>query len=770
MKKHNLLAVIALVSMLGLSACGTDADSSDSGNLSTPPVTDTGSSSSEEGEKPELPEDPYAAVLEGLDLSKDIFHDNFMHDQTNPNPHWFYGGYVDHVGSAKVGYGFSYYQSTWGKYGVAVKVTFTDGKVGEIKLGAPEEGVHNFTPSYGGMNEAGYMEYVNNYEKKLNKAYGGKPALSVYEMLKDVALKPNLTPTEEDSGVYHPSESDPMVVSGVTQTKARTDKSLLSAVTAYLLEVAPTSQVMTRVSSRMPVVTSATPVEGHVKNVDGAYGYTAYSSWGTVYGAAVKVETYGNNIIKDIKMGIPSKDAHNYSPSYAIDNPDGFMDFYKNGHEKIRKLLVGKKIDAALLEKLNGITYEPGNNNLNVPEDLRIIGTGSTQTDARLIRALYNALQGCLSGEAVAVDAADEVNQPIAGMDFSSKANSYNYTAYGAEGPYADMTNCRNGYYDAATKTAYGISRYENKWSKGKYYGAAVKMVFDDAGKIASVKIGVPEAGDVNMTPSYIASNDPDALFLENYLQYLNVDANAKMVGLSAYDVFKANKDAVADGTSFIKGEYDFVGFGAMQTTARIDVALREAAGARFTAVDYDSVDPYGQTFSELNLTDEVPVNAVHQGGKVVTNGANKEVYGYTFYGIAAWYSTYGSAVKLTIDASDKITKVELGRPTTNITGGAYFHFTNFTGSYGLTFPNVFVHYLEDSQSVMNDALVGKTVDQAFAETFAGGTITINPDDLEKNSYSTPNHFLGASATQSDTRVNISVYNALQKYLESKAA
>lgn len=773
MKKRNVLAVFALASLLSVAGCGNKRPSesptahpSDAG--ATPSVSDTG--------KKEAPNDPYSALLSDLDTSKDIFG-----DERHQNGRTYLGGYTERVKGVMTSFGWISYQTKWGKYGVAVKITYSEaGKVLSLHLGAPEEEIHNFTPSYAaGAGSAAYAKYIAEYEQNLNRTFANKSALSLFKAIKDAKCAPEMEPSEAKPGVFTPSSSDTIVLTGATQTKARTDRALFAGVLAYLLKVSPVTSTLTHVAAQIKEVgTDKAPTIGHIKTSDGSYGYSVYTKYGSQYGAAVKIATYPNKTIRHVYVGTPTFASHNFTPWYALTAPDQFLSFYQSAEDNVNKALVGKVIDEALLEKYSKAV--PG----LVPADDRFVGTGATQTDSRLASALYAALQGVLSSDPVKdPDEALSAQKALAGLDMAKGTN-----AFGKD--YVTPIAERNGYYLAEQRTAYGWRRYESPWEKGKFYSAATKIVFDENGLVSDTDVGVAKEGDILLTSIYEAAQKDSPLFEENYALYLKQDMKSILLGRSAAEIFRSTLYAsvnVSERDSIYQpGDYDFLGAGATQTTARINTALYQAAFAYMYATD-----PFGSNrIADLAIDgDKLEQNKQVGSGLKAADGT---YWGYSLYHVTSWGAWYGAAIGLTISPEGRITKIQTGVPSVTATGrnnkpALVTSLPNFSKNYaygelGTIGSENYYTYCTSIQSRLEDALIytyaegGKTktadkvVNEALAERFSRAAITIDAKDAEKSIYTPGYRFIGTGATQTDARVGIAVYNALACYLSTKNA
>ena len=771
MKKNKLLTFLSLLSAMTLVGCTNTEQPT---NPSTPSVP-TSSSTNTNNNVKEIAPDPYASVLEGLDKKKDIYSDAYRGTRT------YLGGYTESVKGTKVAYGWIEYEQDWGsskpKYGAAVKLIITaDGKIKEIKLGAPDKDVHNFTPYYARTSGYDiYTDYIANYEKDLNAAFTNKSVRNAFKSLKDAVCQPNLTPTEADSGTYIVSKNDPTVKAGATQTAARTERAIFAAAAAYLSENNPNAHVFAHVANNLK--SSDLPTDndvktGHRKTTDGSYGYSRYTQFHAYYAAAVKIKVKANNVIDHVYLGTPRKGARNFTPWYSLTAPDNFIEFYQKGEELLNNALVGKVVTENLRNQFKAaeIVLGGGEDSHFKPVNGGFLSAGATQTNTRLDLAVAAAREGILSSDVAEPDKGGIVDEALEGANTGNHGEGF-YASYNhRKADYVTAEENQNGYFDYRTNTAYGWRRYENPWAKGSYYGAAVAVSFDTDKTVKDVKVGVPTAGDVNRTSIYRAHYDSDPIYIDNYAQYLEQDRKAALKGKTAVDIYKATLSASVENKegnlSFVPGDYDFLGAGATQTTSRINVALFEAASAyRINS------DPFTKhKFAELTLTKGTDI----KDNTFTVGGLKKEgyVYGYTVYYIAAWKSYYGAAVKLSYDAEKKITAIETGEPTItdpSIEWGVSA--TNFTAKY--TFfstesRTAYYKYYTTVKSEIENALVGKTINEALAQEFAGAKVEINLADLEATKYDVVEtyRYVGAGATQTDTRISAAIYGALQTALK----
>ena len=771
MKKIKLLTFLSLLSAVTLVGCSKTEQPT-----VTPSTPDSVTPSSGSSVK-DISPDPYASVLEGLDKKKDVYSDAHRETRT------YLGGYTESVKGTKVAYGWIEYEQDWGSskstYGVAVKLTITaDGKIKEIKLGAPEEGVHNFTPYYARTSGYDiYNDYIANYEKDLNAAFANKSVRNAFKSLKDAVCQPNLKPTEADSGTYTVSKNDPTVKAGATQTAARTERAIFAAAAAYLSENNPNAHVFAHVANNLKssdLPTNNDVKTGHRKTTDGSYGYSRYTQFHAYYAAAVKIKVKANKVIDHVYLGTPRKGARNFTPWYSLTAPDNFIEFYQKGEELLNNALVGKVVTEKLKDQFKAAEIDLGGGEGShfKPVNGGFLSAGATQTNTRLDLAVAAAREGILSTEAAEPDEGGIVDEALEGANTGNHGEkfyaSYNHRNSDYKNPAPEEN--QNGYFDYRTNTAYGWRRYENPWAKGSYYGAAVAVSFDTDKTVKDVKVGVPTAGDVNRTSIYRAHYDSDPIYIDNYAQYLEQDRKAALKGKTAADIYKATLSASVENKegslSFVPGDYDFLGAGATQTTSRINVALFEAASAYRINSDPFTKNP----FAELTLTKGTDI----KDNTFTVGGLKKEgyVYGYTVYYIAAWKSYYGAAVKLSYDAEKKITAIETGEPTIKDPSSEWAaSATNFTAKYTFTSTEsrtAYHKYYTTVKSEIEKALVGKTINEALAQEFAGAKVEINLADLEATKYDVVEkyRYVGTGATQTDTRISAAIYGALQTALK----
>jgi hypothetical protein len=335
----------------------------------------------------------------------------------------------------------------------------------------------------------------------------------------------------------------------------------------------------------------------------------------------------------------------------------------------------------------------------------------------------------------------DPLAVTISGLDLT-KATNHTVTNNGVTTP--DASSLSNGYVDGAN--AYGWVEYTAYGSK---YGVAIKLTVVD-NKIANIVIGVPEDGVHNFTPMYAESTG--ASEAKTYLATFVTNVNAALMNKSVLEIASAFKNAAVDpdaSTFTPVSDGRFVGAGATQTDSRTDVAVFEACYA-YVIKNSDSFDPFHTVFTDITGIDTANIPTT---GAITGSGLRKgatTVYGWSIY--SAYSSSYAAALKLTVDSSAVITAVELGLPI----AGAH----NFTPRYIMTGIDTFYKYCSTAQSTLNAALVGKTINAALATTY--GTAVI---DLTAKTFTPAVTFIGAGATQTDSRINLAILGAINTFL-----
>jgi hypothetical protein len=386
MKKKSLFAALSLIATLGLASCSYRSNSSTgTSSAAASSASSVASSSAAVSSVSEsssaLANDPYSAVIPGLDLTAG----------TNAAADSAANGYSDAAGSTA--FGWVEYTAYGSKYGCAVKITFADGKAVAIVIGVPEDGAHNFTPMYAADKGASeYATYVKSLQTNVEAAIVGKSALELANALKDVKVN--------DSGTFTPADGYKFVGTGATQTDSRTDMAIYQACLAYTathsLQFDPFSTVFSAISNPTSPTTGTVTGQGIYASAENAlYGWALYNSWSSDYGAALKLTIDTSSKVTAVALGLPKAGAHNYTPKYIIKG--GIATFYTyctTVKSALETALIGKSISelatayASCAIDLTGSTFTPAT---------RFVGTGATQTDTRLGIAVEGACQAYVS-------------------------------------------------------------------------------------------------------------------------------------------------------------------------------------------------------------------------------------------------------------------------------------------------------------------------------------------------------------------------------------
>lgn len=260
--------------------------------------------------------------------------------------------------------------------------------------------------------------------------------------------------------------------------------------------------------------------DGYYDTTDGwAYGWAMYTvaSWGNAaYGVAVKMKFDENHLFKDIKVGAPAEGYTDFSSSYAdgsimkIGNKIYTQEYCKRLEKDIMGALFGMPaydIMAAFAGLHMDDTGSEGMEKWIVREDetYDLLGTGATQTDTRLQKAMYHAsLAYCVDNYNALDPFYNEGNYLITDDTKVKEATAMMEVASDE----AETTLKAHGIKTSDT-TYVGFGAYQvPAWYS--YYGAGIELTVDSAKKITSVKLGYPFAvvgAWHNFTPSYIQTN-----------------------------------------------------------------------------------------------------------------------------------------------------------------------------------------------------------------------------------------------------------------------
>ncbi len=376
MTKNKTLLTIALASLMGLAGCSVRGNSS---------VAGTSTPASSVSSAVDI-QDPYAAVLAGIDLTK------ATNDTTE-------GAIANGYAEENVAYGWVSYTAYGSGYGVAVKLTFADQKITDIAIGAPASNVHNFTPSYAtGNGAAAYATYKANFLTNVKAAVKTKDPIIVANALKDAVADP----TKGEYGTFTPVDDYKFVGTGASQTDSRTNVAIYQACKAYVIANEASYDPFTTVFSAITVDTDTIPSTG-VVNGNGfkdtadnkiAYGYTIYTNqYKSNYAAAVKITTDSASKITAVELGLPLAGAHNFTPMYlAKAGFNAFIDYSLNIQKVVNTTFVGKTVDQAVTAIGTPAIDLTSQYGTFTPSVDFVVTTGATQTDARTGLAIFAAL------------------------------------------------------------------------------------------------------------------------------------------------------------------------------------------------------------------------------------------------------------------------------------------------------------------------------------------------------------------------------------------
>ena len=376
MKKANLV-LASLLSLVVLASCETESTSTSSESVDESSAFSTS-----------IEDDPYAAVLSGLDTTLGTAYETYT-DSSDEEIGGAYG-YV----SGNIAYGWVEYTSYGASYGVAVAVTFNDANEATgIEIGAPADGSHNYTPYYAMSYEAGYAEYqvyLANVESAVTNATVGEDAGEIYSAFAGTELDPT-------TSTFTPGVS--LVGAGATQTDARLGIAIKYAAESWILNLEDPAS--TDYSSELGVTSAdaleaATTVAASTTDANGntvLYGAVHYTSWGAYYGAAVEI-TVANNVITSVEWGVPYAEAHNFTPMYKTSAPLSYWNYVNNWNSVYSYRLVGQILNSDLLAVWTGYgigTDDSGSTTYTSPA-LVTVDAGATQSYARGSMAVLAAL------------------------------------------------------------------------------------------------------------------------------------------------------------------------------------------------------------------------------------------------------------------------------------------------------------------------------------------------------------------------------------------
>lgn len=390
MKSKNFVAAFLLIAALGVTSCtprnrvSTDSTSSSGNSSQTSETTDSSSSTG----TVTLPDNPYSTVLEGLDQEKA----NTYITATDLSG----SGYVD----GDYAYGWCQYSvEAWGgaTYGAAVRIQFNeDHAVTNVEIGASSESATFFTSSYAsGNGYESYMKMVYSLNAQVNLAIRGLTPMEILTAFEGLKIDDtggegmsNWTTCEDEDYAF--------IGTGATQTDTRIQKAIYNATVAYCMDSSFNTDADPFWNSFATELGNPTSTSEHVndavKTSDGAIGYYLYNSWGSDYGAAVKLTVDSNNVITSYTLGKPTEASHNFTPMYIGSNPSAYLD-YLNINAALTPLLVGKTCNAELADSF-AASYADSSFTVS---GTNYISAGATQSCARTNMSIVAAIEAILA-------------------------------------------------------------------------------------------------------------------------------------------------------------------------------------------------------------------------------------------------------------------------------------------------------------------------------------------------------------------------------------
>ena len=336
---------------------------------------------------------------------------------------------------------------------------------------------------------------------------------------------------------------------------------------------------------------------------------------------------------------------------------------------------------------------------------------------------------------------------------------------------------------DDNDKVCYGWEDYTVESWGGAKYGVAVKLTFDDNGKIEDVVIGAPGEGYSNFSSSY-ADSTGKKIYLTKYLASERANVLAVIKGKTAYELIKAFNglkcdDSGSEGMTKWKVSedetYDFMGTGATQTDTRLQIAIKNACLAFVnTETGYNAYDPLYNGGNYLLTDDTLAEQAKALSETAESADADTAVsghcvkvdettyVGFAAYSVPAWWSFYGAGVEIKVDSSKKITGVKLGYPY-RVSGTWH----NFTPSYIKTNPAAYYAYVTETTKNVESFLINKTVDSTLLSKVSSATLSIRNGEGGGQSIDNATKFVTeAGASQTNARLNLAIAGALTEILK----
>ena len=137
-------------------------------------------------------------------------------------------------------------------------------------------------------------------------------------------------------------------------------------------------------------------VAGYFDGKNVAYGWAEYTvkEWYSTYGVAVKVTFSDDGKALSLQIGAPSEGAHNFTPMYADQNIDLYLNYLDNFEKKFRDHIVNKELTADLVKGAS-IDLTKGENGEYYSID-GVVSAKETQSYARASVALANLVNEIL--------------------------------------------------------------------------------------------------------------------------------------------------------------------------------------------------------------------------------------------------------------------------------------------------------------------------------------------------------------------------------------
>lgn len=407
MKNKKLMLVASLLSLVSLAGCDVESFCNIE-NLPSSSAPEQGGSS----QGTSVATDIYGGVLPGLNTeaeNKIVLSEITGVASTEGSTQTYSGEIAGYMADDHVAFGWAQYQiqEWYSTYGAAVKITFDDEGNGlSVSIGVPVEEAHNFTPSYAASAPDAYEDYLNNLQTNIEKLVIGKNAFDIALSLCDTTIVP------EAEKQFVPADGN-VLGTGATQTETRTEAAVLAAAAAWVsndifvgesydTEI-PTDPINNTVFQEVAdhIATQTVPSSGPAlsqafksateENV--YYAYTAYTSYGSLYGVALKA-TVEDKKITTLEFGVPAEGCHNFTPVYATTNFIDYLQYRAHYEDNFRDLVIGKDL-STIFTQAPSITVDTNSFIPNLFDST--IYAGETQSYTRGSLALYTLINSILA-------------------------------------------------------------------------------------------------------------------------------------------------------------------------------------------------------------------------------------------------------------------------------------------------------------------------------------------------------------------------------------